>query len=181
MYWSIVTASTVGYGDYTPKSKIGRILTIVIIIVSLPLFALFVGNLSSDITLHKMRSTISGPGDLIELRVGMLKGSTAEEYVKTITQNKLYPFETLDEAYQWLIAGKLDAVIEDRPILQYFQENEGKGKVKVLGATFAKEDYAFALTQYSPLREDLNRALLTLLENGTFAEIHEKWFGSKNP
>lgn len=181
IYWSIVTASTVGYGDYTPKSKTGQILAIVIIIVSLPLFALFVGNISSDITLHKLRNAISGPGDLVELRVGTLKGSTAEEYVKTITQNKLYLFATIEEAYQELIAGKLDAVVDDRPTLQYFQENKGKGKVKVLGATFAKQDYAFALTQNSPLREDLNRALLTLIENGTFAEIHEKWFGSENP
>ena len=181
VYWSIVTASTVGYGDYTPKSKTGQILAILIILVSLPLFALFIGNISSDITLHKLRNTISGPGDLAELRVGIVKGSTAEKYVKTISKNTLYAFSSTEGAYQGLIAGDLDAVVDDRPTLQYFQQHIGKGKVKVLDATFAKQHYAFAMAKNITLQEELNRALLTLIENGTFATIHGKWFGHEEP
>ena len=79
IYWSIVTASTVGYGDYIPKSKVGKTLAVLIIIVSLPLFGVFVANISSDIALHELRSFIHGPHDLVGKRVGVVKGSTSEE------------------------------------------------------------------------------------------------------
>ena len=179
IYWSIVTASTVGYGDYAPKSKTGRVLAIVVIIVSLPLFAMFIGNISSNITLHELRTSISGPGDLVDRRVGVLAGSTAQKYVDGIAVQKLYSNESIEDAYQQLHDGQLDAIVHDRPTLQYYQEHGGKGKVKVLDATFAKQNYAIAMAQNSPYREEINRVLLELIENGRYSEIREAWFGKE--
>jgi len=179
IYWSIVTASTVGYGDYVPKSKIGRMLGVAIIIFSLPLFALFVGSISSDITLQKLRTSISGPGDLAGRRVGVIAGSTSHDYVAKIAVQKLYPSENIEAAYQQLLDGEIDAVVQDRPTLLYYQNNEGKGLVKVLDVTFDKQNYAIAMAQNSPYREDINRVLLKLIESGRYTEIREIWFGKE--
>lgn len=177
IYWSIVTASTVGYGDYTPKSKTGRILSICIIIVSLPLFGLFVGNISSDITIYKMKNSISGPEDLVNRRVGVLAGSTAEEYIQQTSINAPYSYATINEAILSLVAGDVEAVVHDRPILKYHQKNETQAQVQVLDTVFDKQHYAWAMAQNSSLQESVNQALLSLEENGTLARIYQHWFG----
>lgn len=178
MYWTIVTASTVGYGDRVPRSWAGRVLATLLIIISLPLFAFFIAKLSSDITLHELRTSISRPQDLIERRVGVLENSTSHAYVSRL--NALaYTFDNIENAYDWLMKGRLDAVVYDRPNLQYFAQNRGKGRVEVVGNTFSSQDYAIATPQGSHLRERFNRVLLSLIEQGRVEDIRKKWFGSE--
>jgi ABC-type amino acid transport substrate-binding protein len=176
IYWAVVTASTVGYGDRVARSWAGRLLSLLLIVTSLPVFAYFIATLSSNITILTLRTTIGGPQDLVERRVGVLDGSTSQEYMQEI-KSVVYAFDRIDDAYKWLIGGRLDAVVYDRPNLQYYAQNEGKGKVEVVGRTFAPQDYGMAIPQGSPLREDFNRVLLAMRENGTLERIRSKWFG----
>ena len=181
IYWSIVTASTVGYGDYIPKSRVGKLLAVLIIIVSLPMFAVFVANISSDITLHELRSYIEGPEDLAGKEVGVVKGSTSEEYMRRERLGRLHASPNAKDMYALLEQGQLDAVVHDLPTLQYYASTAGRGKVKVVGKMFNKQDYAFLLPENSRLKEQVDRTLLKLSENGTMAELDKKWFatGSK--
>jgi polar amino acid transport system substrate-binding protein len=178
IYWSIVTASTVGYGDYIPKSRIGKLLAVAIIIVSLPLFAVFVANISSDITLHELRSHIESPQDLAGKQVGVVKASTSFEYMHREHLGNLTVFANAREMYTALERGQLEAVVHDLPPLQYYAGTLGKGKVKVVGKVFNKQDYAFLLPENSPLKETLDRTLLKFFENGTMDALNHTWFGS---
>lgn len=135
------------------------------------------GNISSDITLYKIQNTISGPEDLVSRRVGVLTGSTAEEYIQETNMRAAYSYATINEAIQSLEAGGVDAVVHDRPILKYFQKHEAQDRVQVLDAVFDKQHYAWAMAPNSFLQESVNQALLTLEENGTIARIYQHWFG----
>lgn len=177
IYWSIVTASTVGYGDYIPRSKLGKWLSVLIIIISLPLFGLFVADFSSHITLNKLRSNINGPQDLNGKQVGVVKGSTSEEYLAREHLVILERYASSTELFSHLTEGDLDAIVHDLPTLLYYANTEGKGKVEVVGKMFNKQDYAFLYPENSRLNESVNRMLLKLIENGTVATIHRKWFG----
>jgi len=63
--------------------------------------------------------------------------------------------------------------------LYYTLQNPEQGYV-VAGEVFNEEDYGMAFPYGSPLREEVNRALLILLENGTYDQIYTKWYGSNS-
>ena len=107
---------------------------------------------------------------------GVLDGSTSQEFMREIN-SIIYSFDRIEDAYKWLINGRLDAVVYDRPNLQYFALHEGKNKVEVVSRTFSPQDYGMGIQQGSPLRERLNRVLLAMRENGILEEIRYKWFG----
>ena len=179
MYWAVVTASTVGYGDHAPRSGVGRLVAILLIVVSLPLFGYFIAQLSSNITLHEIRTSIAGPQDLIARRVGVVEGSPAQEYLSRLNA-VTYSFDTMENAFEWLMRGRLDAVVHARPNLRHFAQRAGKGKVEVVGRVFAPQDYGMAVPQGSPLREQINRVLLAMSEDGRLERIRGQWFGESH-
>jgi len=57
--------------------------------------------------------------------------------------------------------------------------NDGAGKARVVGPVFERQSYGIALKTNSPYREQINLALLQLVEDGTYEKIRQKWFGKK--
>ena len=176
MYWALITASTIGYGDKVPQRWIGRALAAIIIIIFLPLFAYFIAQLSSDLTMQNLKANINGPEDLRGRRVAVVGGTTSYEYMKK-ERTYIDEFATVEDAYAALLKGTVDAVVYDAPNLLFYANGEGKGKVAVVGKIFEPQDYGLALPQGSPLREKMNRAILTLRESDELALMVAKWLG----
>jgi polar amino acid transport system substrate-binding protein len=176
MYWALVTASTVGYGDKVPKRWAGRILTGILIVLFLPLSAFFIAQVSSDLTLQSIQSSISGLEDLWGKRVGVVRGTTSYDFMKH-ERAHLFAFRTAASAYDALDRDALDAVVYDAPALLHYANGAGRDKVRVVGKLFAPQDYGIALPQGSQLREGINRQILATLESGQIEEILTKWFG----
>ena len=176
MYWALVTASTVGYGDLVPKKWIGKVLSGILILIFLPLFGFLIASLSSDLTLYNLRANIQGPEDLAGKQVGVIKGTTSAAYMRE-KPSILFKFENAAQMYKALLVEAVDAVVYDAPVLRYYANTIGKGKVEVVGKLFDRQYYGIAVRQGSPLREEINRDLLALEESGEYAAIMEKWFG----
>lgn len=177
MYWAIVTASTVGYGDKTPTSWRGRAIAGLTIVITLPLFALFTAELASTITVAEIQSRIDGPEDLRDKRVGVVRGTVAADWAAGFGL-ELVQWDGIGEVYDALDREVVDAVIHDAPSLQYYAQNQGKDDVQVVGGLFQAQSIAFALNEGSPLREPLNRALLSLVESGELERLRVRWFGT---
>ena len=176
MYWAIVTASTVGYGDKAPVKWAGRMVASLVIIISLPMFALFTAELASSFTLESMQSSIQGPGDLEGRQVGVLRGTASAWQVLELKASCVL-FECITDAYQALKQGDLDAVVYDAPNMQYYLERHGEGRVTLLGKLFMKQLYGIAVYEKSPLLEGINLAILELTESGELDRIRADWFG----
>jgi len=176
MYWALITASTIGYGDKVPQRWIGRILAAIIILMFLPLFGFFVAQLSSDLTMQGLRSSINGPLDLRGQRVAVVDKTTSFHFMKK-EHAYLDIFERVEDALDALLKSEVEAVVYDAPNLLFYANGEGKGKVTVVGKIFEPQDYGLALPQGSPLREKINRAILNLIESDELDRIKKKWFG----
>jgi ABC-type amino acid transport substrate-binding protein len=179
MYWALVTASTVGYGDKVPKRWVGRILTGFLIILFLPIFGYFIAQLSSDLTVRNLKYNITGLEDLVGKQVAVVKGTTSQKYMEK-QRSYVFAFDDIENAYAALLAETVDAVVYDAPNLLHYANGEGRGKVIVVGKLFVLQDYAMALPQGSRWREKINIAVLTLLESGETRHIRSKWFGDEN-
>jgi ABC-type amino acid transport substrate-binding protein len=179
MYWALITASTIGYGDKVPQRWIGRILAAIIILIFLPLFGFFIAQLSSDLTMQSLKSNITGPQDLRGRRVAVVNGTTSFHFMQK-AHAYIDVFERVEEALEALRKGDVEAVVYDAPNLLYYANGEGKGKVTVVGKIFEPQNYGLALPQGSPLREKINLAILKLIESGELGRIKMKWFGDKS-
>jgi polar amino acid transport system substrate-binding protein len=151
-------------------------LAAIIIIIFLPLFAYFIAQLSSDLTMQSLKANINGPEDLRGRRVAVVGGTTSYEYMR---KERAYidTFPTVEDAYDALLKGTVDAVVYDATNLLFYANNEGKGKVVVVGKIFEPQDYGLAIPQGSPLREKINRAILNLVENDELGRTFAKWLG----
>lgn len=176
MYWALITASTIGYGDKVPKRWIGRILAAIIIIIFLPLFGYFIAQLSSDLTMQNLKANINGPEDLWGRRVAVVRGTTSYDYMQK-GHAHTDAYDKIEDTFEDLLNGSVDAVVYDAPNLLYYANGKGSGKVRVVGKLFEAQDYGLALPQGSPLREKLNRAILLLIESDELEQIETKWFG----
>lgn len=50
IYWSVTTATTVGYGDITPHTHVGRFISVLVMLTVIPLFAATFSLLTTRLT-----------------------------------------------------------------------------------------------------------------------------------
>jgi polar amino acid transport system substrate-binding protein len=121
--------------------------------------------------------TAYGPEDLLGKRVAVVQGSTSAAYARQLGAF-LYAYEQVEGGYDALLTGTVDAVVYDAPNLLYYAKHQGQGQVAVVGKLFVPQDYAVAVRQGSPLRKQINLALVRLNDSGEAQGIRAKWFGN---
>lgn len=88
-------------------------------------------------------------------------------------------FDMVADAMQAVIIGVADVVIVDLPVAEAYLEANSAAPLKHGGAVSDDEYYGIALNKNnSALLEQINSALVELQENGTYAELYQKWFGA---
>lgn len=178
-WWASVTATTVGYGDKTPKGKAGRVVGLVWMFSGLFLLAYFTAGIATAFTLDEIEGAIGGIDDLPGHQVAVPADSEAAAHLDRLGIPTI-EFPLAADAYLALEAGQVDAVVHDAAILQ-FAVNNGDGSTRLAGAPFHQQQYGFAVAADDPLRERINIELLQLIEAGDYADLYEQWFGRPPP
>ena len=92
--------------------------------------------------------------------------------IKTVTE-----FSDNVSALNDLKNGRLDAVVIDEIVIDYYMTKE-EGSFKILDESLAPEEYGVGVKKGNEdLLEKLQKALDEMNEDGTAAEISDKWFG----
>lgn len=150
---------------YRFKSLTGRVLATVLTLISTFFIAAVTAIFASSFTLSAINSEVRTVDDLRSLQVGVLAASTSAAFLDA--HRIRYETRTdLDSLILDLDAGRLDAVVSDAAFLQ-FRINRGQQQgefesLTVLPYELEAQNYAFVLEQGSPLREGINRSLLSV-------------------
>jgi polar amino acid transport system substrate-binding protein len=175
-WWSAVTMTTVGYGDKTPRTLGGRFIALIWMFTAIIIISSFTAAITSALTVSQFGSPIRGPRDLPGARVGGVAGSTGELYLgRQHIACRNYP--TAADALRALADGQLDAVVYDAPILQYLARQNYPGDITVLPRTFVPQDYAIAVPEGSPMREQLDRVLESEIRSPQWQELVSRYLG----
>lgn len=175
LWWAAVTVTTVGYGDKTPQSKLGRLVAVMWMFLGIFLISFFTASITSSLTIQQLKGSINGPQDLPGKRVGAVINSTAEKYLRNI-QAVPITYKNLQAVFNGFEAKEIDVIVYDAPLLKFYELHNTVGDASTLGALFEKQDYGILFPQESELRDPVNRTLLKIKENGTYDRLIQKWF-----
>lgn len=176
IYWTIVTMSTVGYGDYAPRRPLGRLVAVLVIFSGISVYGTLIAKGASLMTVDQLQHEIQGPEDLPGKRVATVKGSTSADVLRDLGA-VVVGVPEIEQAYPLLQQGKADAVVFDAPTLQHHCHGAGAGKAFLAGPLFEVQHYGFVFSSGSSLRERVNCSLLRLRRNGVYEKLHKRYFG----
>ncbi|MFP4415927.1 MAG: transporter substrate-binding domain-containing protein [Chitinispirillaceae bacterium] len=181
IWWTIVTMSTVGYGDVVPKRSIGKVIGVVVVFSGIVIFGVAIATLSSMLTLNRLTSRVENLNDLGGKSVAVVEGSIAEEITRG--QNIwVHAVPAIDSAITLLQNRKVAAVSHDASLLQYYlaQGLIDSDQFNVVDQEQHRFFYGITFPPDSPLREPITVSLLRIQEvpGGTLNRIKGKWFGN---
>ena len=133
------------------------------------------------IAVREDNQDINGFDDLENKKIAVQIGTTGAKSAEEITGANISTFDSAPLALQELSNGNVDAVINDAPVTLYAINEGNLAGLKVVGELVTEEYYGIALPKDSEDLETINTALSTLIDNGTYAEIYQKWFNAEPP
>ncbi len=123
-------------------------------------------------------SDCSDPTTMDSPTVGVASGTTYESFLKDQDWvGDIRTFTSDVTALQDVDSGRLDGAMTDR-LVGLYQIDQAKRDLRACGDPLYTEKPAFAVKEgNSALVDQLNEALATIKDDGTYAEISKKWFG----
>ncbi|WP_066707309.1 transporter substrate-binding domain-containing protein [Celeribacter ethanolicus] len=177
-WWALNLVVNGGFEERQPRSPMGRVFGVFLVISSLFLVSVFVARITAVLTIDAIQSNVSGIGDLYGKSIGTVESSTASDFL-TRRDLRFTGYANPTEMLEAFEAREVEAIVFDAPILAYYVTHAGKGKARLVGPIFLPENYGIALPTNSPYADQINHSLLKLREDGTYDTIYRKWFGIK--
>jgi len=132
------------------------------------------------VIVKKDNETIKSFKDLEGKKIAVQLGTTGATEAKKIANTEVRDFNSPPEAFLEMKAGGVDAVINDKPVNDYYIAKTGANDAKVVGEPLTSEDYGIATTKKNKeLADKIDKALDELKKNGEYEKIYVKWFNKK--
>ena len=163
----------------TPTTKAGRLLGAAWIIGSVALFAGFTAAITSHLTVREISGLVRDEADLHKARIGVWHDSPTTLAYLDRAHIAHRDFSTLKDALQALADGKLDAVVDDKPILAWQIHEAFPTELQMLDLRLDPARYAIGLPLNSALRPPINIALIETLGTSWWQELLGRYVGSE--
>jgi polar amino acid transport system substrate-binding protein len=177
LWGSMLIIATGEYGDRETPDVVKRIAVVTMWLLGVVLVAQLTATVTSSQTVARLQSDIRGASDLPGKTIAATPGTIAGDYLGGLG----LPFTAMaspDDGIRMLKEGRVQAVVLSAAVLQYLAAQPANRGLQVVGPTFRPYKIAIAVRNGSPLRKPINEALLAMYQDGTYENIHAKWFAS---
>ncbi|MCP4956945.1 transporter substrate-binding domain-containing protein [Photobacterium aquimaris] len=170
------------FNYYEFKTLTGRVLTVLLAVVTTLFIASITAVLASSFTLGLINSDIKSPNDLDNVLTGAKQSSTASNFLTNHSiSHKTYP--TVAAMLVALNNGEINALVDDDAILRYqIKKAKSQGdyqRLQVLPYQFEKQNYGIVLAENSPYDEIINRELLQFRKSNQWKKALTEYFKIK--
>lgn len=171
-WFSIVSFTTVGYGDYVPKSSTGRFITVFWLFISLILGSTLYATMSSEATrLETQNHEINSLSEIGGKPIGYLQGHIGA--YEDIEKYKGIPIPAVDfqQLATALTTEKISAAFVNNLVLNHELRQHPSANLKLLDLMVNSESFSFIIHRDNPLESVLIRTLYQQQLNGQTPEI----------
>ncbi len=139
---------------------------------------MFTAGVTSVMTIKHLQGRVHDVNDLASVRVGAVAGTSTED---TLTRLKITyrKFITPEDGLNALRRHSLDAFVYDKPLLSWIIRQRFSSSIELIDTSFDAQEYAFALPTNSPLRKNVNIAVLDTLRSAWWEQSTFQYFGSR--
>ncbi len=135
---------------------------------------------SQSIFVLDENKTIFNKLDLKGKVVALNKEDIIYQEINKIENVEIILYDSLEEALQSLLDGKVDALIGNTSTVNYLcKEKDAIQRVKIVGDSLNEQKYSIAVDiDNEMLLSKLNAGINELQQNGMYDSLYRKWFGT---
>jgi ABC-type amino acid transport substrate-binding protein len=178
--WWVTAAMTSVGSDNAPRTLGGRIVGLVCMLAALAIAACLTATITSALTVGQLGDRVRHATDLADMSVASVPAGTGAAWLQRQRLDYRQARDA-DAALADLAAGRVDAVVENQPLLRWDIRQRYRGRLKVLPLLLQRQDYAFALPAGSRLREPIDVSLLGQISAPDWPQRVERAFGGSAP
>lgn len=173
LWWSVVTMTTVGYGDKYPKSSAGKLTALIWMFSGLLFISGLTASVASTLTINQLQSNPEGFSEFKELPIGCIENTSTNAFLKERFFKDIKTYRNVTEGLNDLNSRRIEAFLYDEPILKHkINQNEAFQNLELLPIKFDLQFYAFGLTNHqAALEEAISQKILELIESGEWQII----------
>lgn len=175
-FQNVVESALQGKLEQRHLGWIGNLIFLVWLLFGVAAVAYITSTMTSAMTSTRLSGDIQQPADLPGKKIGVLHGSVGEAFFLSGGQ-PVQPFKELEDAVQSLLDKKIDVIVSDAPVLEYYVHENPDVPLAVVGDLFHPDKYCFA-SGYgnAELMDKVTVELIRLSESKRIAELKERFF-----
>nr|CRH05534.1 Conserved membrane protein of unknown function. putative Glutamine ABC transporter, periplasmic glutamine-binding protein [Candidatus Magnetococcus massalia] len=176
-WWAFTTCTMGGFEHARPKRGLGVLMAMIWIILGMFVVSTVTAKITTLLTLNAIKSDIRNFDDLKGKRIGVAEGTTFSAYME---KRGIYyrPYPDFNQALKALEEGEIDATVGDAAVARYYVSSNPEKSLALAGEVFNPSKLGIAMPEGSIYFERVNRALLSLHENGIYEKLKIKYFGT---
>ncbi len=177
IWWSTVTITTVGYGDKTPKTTLGKMISMLWMFAAISLISSFTATIASTLTVNRLETEINTLQDLNKIgKIGTVRNSDTEDY---LVRHQLKPFKKYDsteEGLEDLDNGVIKAFAHDRAVIHFFITEQNLGdQIKLVPTMFNKHYLSWLMTRNNLYYRQINPEIADFLGRESWEKYLQKY------
>ncbi len=174
-WWSAVTMTTIGYGDKTPKTPIGRTVAFVWMVVAVVGISGLTAGIASSLTTTQLEDKVSSVRDLRSYRVATLIGTNTEDYLSNF-HIPVVGVRSLEEGFEMIVAEDIDYLIYDRVMIRSALKNSPLAdEMEVMERGIRTDYYSFPVHRGNKDFQQINQLLVNSLNSVDWIAIQDRY------